>query len=333
MVLPALAFLGNPAFYSGIGNVASAGGVLSGLFGKKKKTTVGDIRTPEQKAAQAFLQQLAMGGSAGGINLGEAYGGSLGNYDMTSGEQNAQSQLAGLFGGQDMTNARNTFTDLANTKFDPSDPKSGYAAYSRALAKEQQGANDVINREGAITGSRFGTGILNTKQDMAENFQNQRAMKLAELFQNSRSQQLAGAQGLQGLVGTQANLANQQAAMAGLERELKNQQAQVQYSEFQRQRGETLSRIDLMNKEASRNPYLGIPSITTTEQSPWSSLTNSVLGGFGTQLGTSMGSGGGLMDLFKGLFNKGGSTGGFTSVSNGFSGSGTGFSGGSLLGG
>jgi hypothetical protein len=273
---------------------------MESLFGTK--TEVGDITTPQAKAAQQFLQQLYSSGSAGGINLGEAYGGSLGNYNLTGGEQDAYSQLAGLFNGQDITKARETYTNLADTKFDPSDPSSGYAAYSRALAKEQGEANDVINREGAITGTRFGSRILNTKQDMAENFQNQRAVKLAELYQNSRASQLAGAQGLQGLVGTQANLANQQASMAGLERELMNQEAQAKYSEFQRQRGETLSRIDLAGTEASRNPLLGVTQYG--ESSPWSGLINSVLGAAGTAIGGPVGGaiGGGLGSLFSGLF-------------------------------
>lgn len=279
------------------------GGILGGLFGAKKKTTsLRDMRTPEQKQAAALLQSLATTGSGGGINLGQAYGGSLGNFDLTGGEQGAYNQLAGLFGGQDINKARETFTNLADTKFDPSDPTSGYAAYSRELAKAQKESSDSLNQEAAISGSRFGTGILENKRQLADTFANQRAMKLAELFQNSRSQQMAGAQGLQGLVGTQANLANQQAAMAGLQRELKNQEAQANYSEWNRQRGETLSRIDLLNQEASRNPYLGIPSITTNEQSPFSSLVGSVLGSYGSTLGENMA--GGRSNGLKGLFSK-----------------------------
>lgn len=269
---------------------------MESLFGSK--TEIGDIRTPEQKAAQALLQQLATTGSGGGINLGEAYTGSLGDYNLTQGTLQANANLASLFNGQDITKARETFTNLADTKFDPSDPSSGYAAFSRALAKSGKEASDVISRDAAITGTRFGSRIQNTQQDLAENLQNQSAMKLAELFQNSRASQLAGAQGLQGLVGTQADLASQIAQQEDIVRQLKNQEAQAKYSEFQRQRGETLSRVDLLTQEANRNPLLGVTKYG--EASPWSSLVSSVLGSAGTAIGGPIG--GAISSVFSSLF-------------------------------
>lgn len=275
---------------------------MDSLFGKQTK--VGDIRTPEQKAAQALLQQLAMTGSGGGITLGTPYTGSLGDFNMTAGTASANANLASLFNNQDIQNARKTFTNLADTTFDPSDPRSGYAAYSRELAKAQGESSSVLDREAAISGSRFGTGILKNKQDLATTFANQRETALASLFQNARSSQLAGAQGLQELNTKQGTLAQTIAQQEDIVRQLKNQEAQAKYDEFKRQRGETLGRIDLLTTEASRNPLLGITQYG--ESSPWSGLVNSVLGAAGTAIGGPIGGmiGDSLSSLFSNVFNK-----------------------------
>jgi hypothetical protein len=256
-------------------------------MGGDEPTKLTDQRTPEQLQMAQILQQLAATGSGGGINLGDAYTGSLGNYDVTDTEKQSLAQLQSLFNGSDIAKARQTYTNLADTTFDPSNPTSGYAAFDRALAKSGKQSEDVINRDAAVTGNRFGDRILNTKQSLANDLMNTREQKLAELFQQSRSSQLAGAQGLQGLVGTQATLANQAATYGATQRDLLNQQATAQYNEFQRQRGETLGRLDLLNQEAGRNPNLGISEILG--QSPFSVLANSVLGAAGTAIGGPVG--------------------------------------------
>ena len=96
-----------------------------------------------------------------------------------------------------------------------------------------------------------------------------------------------------------------------MERNLKNQEAQANFNEFQRQRSEELSRIGLLQTEANRNPLLGISSIPGSP-SPFSSLINSVLGGVGQSIGgkiggnigSSGGSSGGIAGLLK-LFGGG----------------------------
>lgn len=260
-------------------------GLKETLFGSKVKQV--DMNTPEQKAAIAALNQLAQTGSWGGINLGEGYTGSLGNFDMTGGEQFGLDTLRGLLTSPDMAKARETYTNLADTKFDPSDPSSGYAAYSKALAKSQKQASDVLNREAAIGGSRFSTGILKEKAGLAEDFSNQQGQFLANLFQNSRSTQLAGAQGLQSLTNTQAGLSNQLMNAAALERNLKNQEAQAKFSEWQRARSEKMTQIDLLGTEANRNANIGY---TGGESGMLSGLMNSALGAVGTTLGNQAGS-------------------------------------------
>ena len=282
-------------------------GFLDSIFGGGKDVSATDQRTPEQLQMAQLLQQLATTGSGAGITLGSPYGGSLGSFTPTSQEQTG---LAGLLGQQPtnaaLTQAQDVFSKMSGAAFDPSvlDP------FKQAAYKAQGESNDILNREGAITGTRFGTAILGQKADLAADTQNIIQQKLAELFLNQQNVSLQGASGLAGVGGQQAGMAQQNLQnmfqYGQLERQLKNQEAQAQYNEFTRQRSETLGRVDLMGQEADRNPYMGISSIPGSP-SPFSSLINSVLGEAGTTMGGALGGAissgvGSIGSMFSGLF-------------------------------
>lgn len=259
-------------------------------FFSSKSTTYDPMSayTPQQRQAIQALMSLASTGSGGGITLGEQYGGDLGYYDQTAGELQALSGLQGLVGGQDITGARDVYARMAGNKFNPDDPSSGYAAFSRALAKSGAESADVLNREAAMTGSRFGTGIQRQKASLAEDLANQRGMFLADLYNQGENRAMAGAQGLQSLVGTQQNLFQQLASQAAIERLLKDQQAKERYAEFGRQREEQLMRLGLM-KDQWQNPMGAItkkgPSTLMAmlgEVSPWAGSYNTHKYGYTT---------------------------------------------------
>jgi hypothetical protein len=224
-----------------------------GLFGSLfSKTTTYDpmsAYTPQQRDSINALMSLASTGSGGGITLGQQYAGDLGYYDQTPGELQALYDLQGLTDGQDITKARDVYTKMADTRFNPDDPSSGYAAFSKALAKSGKESDDILNREAAITGSRYGTAISRRKADLSADLANQRGMFLADLYNQSQNRALQGAGGLQRVSGQQQNLLQQIAMHSAVERELKNQQAQDKYMEFQRARGEKLNRINLMQSQ------------------------------------------------------------------------------------
>jgi hypothetical protein len=270
-------------------------------FFKSKSTTYDPMSayTPQQREAIQALMSLASTGSGGGITLGTPYGGSLGFYDQMPGEMQALSGLQGLLGGQEITGARDTFSRMAENRFDPSDPTSGYAAFSRALAKSGAESADVLNREAAMTGSRFGTGIQRAKSDLSEDLANQRGMFLAQLYNQGENRALAGAQGLTGLVGQQQSLFGQLASQAAVERLLKDQQAKEQYNEFGRQRNEQLARLDLM-KDQWQQP---MGAITTKTKSGFSQLAGTIMNSAGQALGAGIGGWmtGGIGNLFSGL--------------------------------
>lgn len=228
-------------------------------FFSAKSTTFDPMSsyTPQQRASIEALMSLASTGSGGGISLGDSYTGSLGNYDMTAGENQALAGLQSLIGGTDITGARDVYTRMANNKFNPDDPSSGYAAFSKALAKSGNESADVLNREAAIGGSRMSSGIAMAKGGLAEDLQNQRASYLAQLFNQGENRALQGASGLQSLVGTQQGLFEQLASQAQIERLLKDQQAKDAYQEYQRQQNEQMTRIGLM-QEQWQNPMNAI---------------------------------------------------------------------------
>ena len=288
------------------GSTAGQAGIMGGLSalfggGQGEDIKLEDQRTPEQLQMAKMLQSLASTGSGGGINLGEAYGGSLGNFDLSGQEQ---SGLASLFGQQPtnaaLSQAQDVYSKMAGAAFDPSvlDP------FTKAARKSGLEANDILNRESAISGSRFGTGILQRKGELSADVESGIQQELSKLFLNQQNVSMQGAAGLAGVGGQQANMAQNNLqnmfTYGSLQRDLKNQEAQAKYNEFNRQRNETLGRVDLMNQEASRNPYLEVSSIPGSP-SGFSSLINSVLGGAGEDIGKnilSSWSSGGLKGLF-----------------------------------
>jgi len=260
-------------------------GFLDSIFGGGDPVSVTDQRTPEQLQMAQILQQLATSGSGAGITLGTPYSGSLGSFSPTSQEQTGLASLLNQPTSNTALNqAQDVFSKMSQAAFDPSvlDP------FMKAAQRSAQEGSDILDRDAAVTGTRFGTAILGEKANLSENIQNNIQQKLAELFLNQQNVSMLGAQGLAGVGGQQVGMAQQNLSnmfnYGALERQLKNQEAQTQYNEFTRQRSETLGRIDLLGTEAGRNPYMGISSIPGSP-SPFSSLINSVLGAAGTAIG------------------------------------------------
>ena len=285
--------------------VGAALGGLGGLFmgGNKKDDKLEDLRTPQQIEAAKILQQLGTTGSGGGINLGEAYGGSLGSFDPTQFEQQGLSQLFGQQPNAALSQAEDVFGKLSGAAFDPNQLEP----FRKAAVRSEGQALDRLSQSKAATGSRFGTGFGRDASSLIEGTELGIQQQLANLFLGQQQVSAQGAAGLAGVGGTQANIADKQLGnlfnFGALERQLKNQEAQAEFNEFNRQRGETLGRVDLLSQEANRNPLLGVSSLpggTTGFQD----LINSVLGGVGTGIGESIGKDG--LGKLSGIFDMGG---------------------------
>ncbi len=246
---------------------------MSGLFkGRSSTITQDPMLTQEQLAAQKALMQLGETGSYGGINLGEAYQGDLGNFDMSAIEGLGQSNLMRLLQGNDT--ARNTIEGLAKTQFNPDDPSSGFAAYSRQVARATQGSRDAINRDAAVTGDRFSSRLGQQQADLTAQEGDILATKLADLYNTAQNRALTASTALEGIDQGRISSAYQ---YGGLERLLKNAEAQAKYNEFIRQRTEKLGQIDALQGVFNRNVGFGQMSKTTESPGIFSQMLGEVI--------------------------------------------------------
>jgi len=261
------------------------GGIAGGFLGgsKKKSITLDPYAgmTPEQRTAMANL-----------MNLGDLYNLSGFDFNMTPTELTGNNILSQYLesGTPQLDTATSVLTDMANTKFNPDDPSSGFAAYQRQVARATKDAADVLNRESAITGSRFGTAIGQNKADLAAQQSDILATKLAELYNTAEGRKLQAARWLMEAQGLTSNIIQSKLADAyqygSLQRDLKNQQAQLSYDEWKRANQE---KIYGWNSVLSKGTTPGLMSYDYQQPTQVQQMLNSFIGS----------SGGGIGDILK----------------------------------
>ncbi len=268
-------------------------GLFDSFFGSKTDTVKQEaLLTPEQKQALSALSQIGQTGSYGDINLGESYSGSLGDFNTTGMENLAGNNLYNLINSgtpQGINTARGTLTGLANNKFNPDDPSSGYAAYSRMVERENQKGLDTLNRDAAITGDRFSSSLGRQKADLQAQMSDILASKLGDLYNTAQDRSLSASNSLVGLEGTNEGI-NQNRISAGfnyggLERTLKNAEATAKYNEYQRSRSEKLKQIDTLGSVMGQQFTWGVPEITKKSPSTFMSILgeiNPAIGSYNT---------------------------------------------------
>lgn len=274
-----------------------------GLFSKKSTTTMEEMLTPQQKEAQNLLMQFGSTGKLGNFQAGQGYDFSGYNFGLNPTEIAGGDLLAtSLSSGtpESLTTAQKTLTDIANRQFNPDDPSNEFSAFNRQLAKQTKSASDTLNREAAITGGRFGTGIQRQKQELASNQSDIAASKLAELYSQLQQNKLSAASGLTGIAQTQEAIDQgriQAAYTYGQQqREVQNQKAQMAYDDWQRARAERMSSIEGLNSVWNRNVQYGQKSVTTSSPTLLGTLASSVMGSVGSAVGGM--ATGGLSSLF-----------------------------------
>lgn len=257
-------------------------GLFSDLFGSNKNTTsLVPMLTDQQEKAQNLLLDYAQTGRLpSGYQAGEAY--NLSNFDFSpSSQERAGTTLLNRFIDPTRTRegidtARTALTKLANVEFNPDDPSSGYAAYSRQVRKAVNDADNILNREAAITGSGYGSRIIWEKADLAAQQSDMLATKLADLYTQGQNRAIQAAQGLTNLEsidqGLEANALNAAFDYGTRMRDLKNQQAQLEYQDKQRQRDEQLQTITGAQNLYNKNVDFGLKSITKERPSTFLSM-------------------------------------------------------------
>lgn len=271
---------------------------MSGLF-KSKSKNISEVPliTPEQSQAMNILLNFAKTGSLPtGFQAGAPLNISNFDFDMTGAEGLGQNLLVKLLSGgepEGLSTARNTLTGLANEKFNLDDPSNGFASFSRQLSRGIKDADDVLNREAAITGSRYGSRILGEKADLAAQQSDIISSRLSDLFNQSKNRSLNAALGLGNIEniseGINQGRVTSAFGLGGLERDLANQKAQLEYSELTRQRDEQLATLtgaeSVFNKQI---PY-GITNYDVKSPSLFSQLLNPIIGSAGKAIGPTIG--------------------------------------------
>lgn len=248
---------------------------MSGMFKSKKQTVRQEaLLTPQQQQMQALLAQLGGTGSAGGITLGQGYDGSLGNFDMSGMEDLANNKLLALLSGGANDQARNTLAGLTDTRFNPDDPSSGFSAFQRQLARSGQEGLDAINRDAAITGDRFSSSLGRQKVDLAERQNDILASQLAGLYNTQQDRAMSAAGMLEGLDQNRIGAGFQ---YGGLERLLKNAEAQAKMGEWQRARSEKLGQFDVAKNLLGQQFQWGVKEITKKSPSTFGAMMGEIM--------------------------------------------------------
>lgn len=244
-----------------------------GIFSSKTKTTnYEEMLTPEQKQAMQLLTQFGTTGKLGDFTAGQGADLSGFNFNMTGAENMGQDQLYNLLNSgtsTDMSTASKTLQGIANQTFNPDDPSSGFGAFSRQVARSGKTASDALDREAAMTGSRFGTGIQRQKTDLAAQQSDILGSKLGELYSQLQNNKLAAAGGLAD-IDAQQEAINQNRISAAYnygtrERDLQNQKAQLAYDDWQKSRAERMSSISGLTDVMNKNVEWGLKSVSTKE--------------------------------------------------------------------
>jgi hypothetical protein len=276
-----------------------------GIFSKNKQSVKQEaLLTEDQKKAQSALLKIGQGGSVGGATLGEGFSGSLGEFDQDPLAQQANALIGARLGGanSNVDSAASVLRGLATDDFDENSDL--FKSFTKSIQRAQKEGGDVLNREAAIQGNRFGTAIAEEKGLLAERGQDALADFQARQFESflNRKQvsagQLADVARLQEDV--QAGRISQAQAAGEVRRQIKDSEAKANLNEFLRTRGEKLGQIDVLQGLFNRNVQFGVKNLETESPSAFSKFAGVALGGIGQGVGLGIGSklGGNLLEKF-----------------------------------
>lgn len=218
--------------------------------------------TPEQQAAINALKSYYETGKIGGSDMkaGEAYGGSLGNYQV-SGMENAglsalQQMLNGGLGSL-YNNSANALNEMSSAKYYDPSSNGVFSAFKKEALKNQADQSNILNRNMAATGGLYSTNQGVQQRRLGENTNDALNSKLAELAQFAVTSRMNAANsGISAANTGQNMLMNQIGASqqyGGLARTLQNQEANAKYSAWLNQRTEQQNQIQNMLNAMNSN--------------------------------------------------------------------------------
>lgn len=270
---------------------------LKDLFGARKGKTITQeaMQTDEQKAAMKMLSDFAATGNFGGYNAGDAYGGSLGDYEMTDATKLGQSQLMDMLKSampEAFSMGQQEFKDvLASDKYDPYAENGVYSGFKRNVMRESQDAKDALQRDLALTGDMYSSDRAKQLGILGERTSNSLQDKLAELYDQYVTRRLGAAEKLGSMgiqeEGLKQNRINLASTIGDMQRQLNDQKAKAKYADWIRAREEQQSQIDAAKTLFQKDVPYGLKSITGPDKpSTFMSMLgelNPIVGSYNTQ--------------------------------------------------
>jgi len=268
---------------------------MSGFFSDRDETIRAEpLLTDEQKQSMSLLTNFGRTGSIGNFQAGAPADLSGFNFGETPLESLAKNRIFGLIEGpkerEGISQARDTFGDFVDAEFDIDDPSTGLSAFRRQLSRSIKDSDDVLDREAAATGSRFSSRLAGAKTDLAERQSDILGRETARQFERGEQRRFQSAGALADLDRLQEQIESSRIAQAfqigGLQRTLKNQEAQLKLNDFLRQRNERLGSIGALETVFGRSVPFGLKETTIERPSVFQSMLGEIspiVGSYNTQ--------------------------------------------------
>lgn len=279
-----------PSVIGGVGTAALLG---KGLFGGGGTDTVSQVplRTPEQEEADRLLLQYAKTGKFGNFDAnGGAFKGSLGNFDLSGMERDAIERVgaAGREGPSPLMDAGSgALMDFLNTdQYDPYNPNGQFKALSEGIDRNTREAQDGLKRNLAVTGNLYSSTNARESGRIEEGAaisKNQELSRLADEFLQRKLSAIPLAfQGAESEEAMRRGRNSDAINFGGIERGLKDAEAQRRYQDFIRLRQEAGLPVDALKAVSGASAQFGVPSVTMPKEDPWAQ-TLQLLAGIGGQ--------------------------------------------------
>jgi hypothetical protein len=249
------------------------------------------LETPEQGQARKSLLSFADTGKYGNFTAGEAYGGSLGNFNLTQPEQTGLSNLNSLTSSglpESYTLGQDEIAKfLGGTSYDPLDPNGLYANYKKTAESNAVDSRASLKRDLSFNKNLSGSDTVNQFGDLERRNTQDINNTLAQIYDTYIQRRLSAIplalQAGQGEEAIKQGRISSAFQYGGLERSLQNLEADKQYQEFIRQRGEKQLPLQALQAVVGSNSNFGVANASIPQTSPWAALSTSLsqAGGYG----------------------------------------------------
>lgn len=265
--------------------ITGGSAIASSLFGKKKSSARQiPLEPPEVTQARRDLLAIGQNNNYNGLNMGEAYGGELGNFEMTGIENMGQSKLADFVGGarpEIFDTGSKALTELlTGSQYDPLNPNGEYASFKTQVERERRNAITDTKRNLAYTGDLYSSEAGRQLSDVNARSNEGLQSKLAELSDKYVQRRISA-------IPLAAQFAGQQQALdlmpisaaatyGGKSRELKDAEAKSKLAEWIRGRQEKLQGIDALKAAAGTGANYGVPEVSVDQPNPLGDLFGNI---------------------------------------------------------